>query len=139
MTAVTVQHYRGDRFGIRIRGHDVTVDQPVPDGGTDVGPTPTELFVASLAGCVAFYARRYLARHGLPEHGLSVSAEYTMASRPARVGAVRILVQLPDDLPAERRAGLLAVATRCTVHNSLTTPPEIAVALETAAPQPGRR
>ncbi len=31
-----------------IRGHEVVVDQPVADGGTDAGPTPTELFVGGL-------------------------------------------------------------------------------------------
>jgi putative redox protein len=133
MTSVTVQHQGGDRFGIRISGHEVIVDQPVADGGTDAGPTPTELFVASLAGCVAFYARRYLARHGLPEQGLSVTAGYTMASRPARVGEVRVSVRLPDELPPAAREALLAVASHCTVHNSLTTPPEVTVTVDTDA------
>jgi putative redox protein len=39
-------------------------------GGGDVGPTPTELFVAGLASCVAFYARRYLRRHDIDAEGL---------------------------------------------------------------------
>ena len=64
--ALTVAHRGGDRFRIRVRGHEIDVDQPVGDGGEDTAPTPTELFVAGLASCVAFYARRYLARHGLP-------------------------------------------------------------------------
>jgi uncharacterized OsmC-like protein len=134
MTAVTVQHQGRDRFSIQIRGHEVTVDQPTADGGTDAGPTPTELFVASLAGCVAFYARRYLARHGLPESGLAVTAQYTMATRPARVGAVRIALRLPEGMPAERGDALLAVAAHCTVHNSLATPPEVTVRVDTAVP-----
>ena len=41
-----------DRFDIQIRGHTITVDQPTEIGGDDVGPTPTELFVAGLASCV---------------------------------------------------------------------------------------
>ena len=56
MPTVTVTHDVGDRFDIAIRGHVVHVDQPESDGGSDTGPTPTELFVASLASCVAFYA-----------------------------------------------------------------------------------
>ena len=38
-----------DRFDIQVRGHTITVDQPAEFGGGDVGPTPTELFVAGLA------------------------------------------------------------------------------------------
>jgi putative redox protein len=55
-----VRHLGDDRFAIDVRGHEIVVDQPVDAGGQDTAPTPTELFVASLAGCVAFYARRYL-------------------------------------------------------------------------------
>jgi hypothetical protein len=36
---------------------------------------------------------------------------------------------VPEGLPDERRDGLLAVASHCTVHNSITSAPEIAVTL----------
>ena len=126
---IQVDHRGGDRFDIGIRSHVVTVDQPESAGGEDVGPTPTELFVAGLASCVAFYARRYLRRHHLPEEGLAVEATYTMASKPARVGGVDLRIRVPEGLPDERRDGLLAVASHCTVHNSITSAPEIAVTL----------
>jgi LmbE family N-acetylglucosaminyl deacetylase/uncharacterized OsmC-like protein len=124
-----VDHRGGDRFEISIRDHVVTVDQPEDAGGEDLGPTPTELFVAGLASCVAFYARRYLRRHHLAEEGLVVEAAYRMASKPARVGSVEIRIQPPQGLPDERREGLLAVAGHCTVHNSITTPPDISIEL----------
>ncbi|WP_226776148.1 OsmC family protein, partial [Arthrobacter sp. ES1] len=97
-------------------------------GGEDTGPTPTELFIASLAGCVAFYARRYLQRHDLPTEGLAVEADFEMGSRPARVARINVHLTIPDGVPAERREALLAVASHCTVHNSLTSVPEISVA-----------
>ena len=53
-TNITVQHEDGDRFQVLVRGHRLVIDQPVADGGTDAGPTPTELFVAGLASCVGF-------------------------------------------------------------------------------------
>ena len=131
-TRLTVAYRGGDRFRIRVRGHDIDVDQPVGDGGEDTAPTPTELFVAGLASCVAFYAGRYLARHGLPADGLEVIAGYETGSRPARVVAVRIEVTPPAGLPPQRRDALLAVASHCTVHNTLTTPPAIDIRLADA-------
>jgi LmbE family N-acetylglucosaminyl deacetylase/uncharacterized OsmC-like protein len=124
-----VEHRGADRFDIRVRGHVISVDQPVEDGGDDTAPTPTELFVASLASCVAFYARRYLARHGLPTEGLAVETTFEMGSRPARVSGITVRLILPDGVPAERRDPLLAVAAHCTVHNTLTTPPEVTITL----------
>jgi LmbE family N-acetylglucosaminyl deacetylase len=124
-----VDHRGGDRFAIQVRGHVVTVDQPEDMGGDDTGPTPTELFVAGLVSCVAFYARRYLRRHHLDEEGLVVEASYRMGEKPARVAAVDIEVVPPASLPAERREAFMAVARHCTVHNSLEMPPEVSVGL----------
>ncbi|MCU4185239.1 OsmC family protein [Acidiferrimicrobium sp. IK] len=122
-----VEHQGGDRFRIGVRQHTLEVDQPEDDGGTDVAATPTEMFVASLASCVAFYVRRYLSRHDLPTEGLVVTATFAMAQRPARVGDIAVQIDVPDGVPAERRPALLAVAGRCTVHNTLEQPPHVTV------------
>jgi uncharacterized OsmC-like protein len=129
MPQVSVTHDGGDRFSIGIRGHVVRVDQPESDGGTDSAPTPTDLFVASLASCVAFYARRYLLRHDLPQEGLRVSAEAEFGAKPSRVAAITVALTLPDGVPEDKRAALLAVASHCTVHNTLEHPPQVLVHL----------
>jgi len=129
--SMTVGYLGGDRFVIEIRGHTVIVDQPLDAGGTDTAPTPTELLVAALASCVAFYARRYLDRHDLPTEGLAVSTDYTLGGRPARVSDISISITPPPGLPAERRDAFLAVASHCTVHNTLHEPPTVAITLTT--------
>jgi putative redox protein len=130
--AVTVSHTGGESYAIAVRDHVLRVDQPVSAGGADSAPTPTELLVASLASCVAFYAGRYLDRHGLSRAGLGVTAEFTMAQdRPARVGELRLSVQVPGGVPAGRQAGMLAVISHCTVHNTLHHQPSITIGLVT--------
>jgi uncharacterized OsmC-like protein len=131
MGEVVVRHERGDRYLVRVRGHEVFVDQPLDDGGEDTAPTPTELFVAGLAACVAFYAGRFLRRHGLSEDGLSVECDFAFASdRPARVGEISLRVHLPEGFPTERIKALRSVVEHCTVHNSLRQPPAVEIALE---------
>jgi putative redox protein len=126
-----VAHVSGDAYVVQIRDHRLLVDQPADAGGEDTAPTPTELFAASLATCVAFYAGRYLVRHNLDRTGLSIRTEFTMATeRPARVATVNIVISPPPELPEQRRAALLAVASHCTVHNTLHQPPEIGIELE---------
>ena len=127
MSTMCVRHVRGDRFEIDVRGHVVAVDQPVEDGGQDTAPTPTELFVAGLTSCVGFYARRYLVRHSLPDEGLTVTSHFAMAAKPARVADIDIEITWPEGVPADRREALLAVASHCTVHNSLTHRPRVRV------------
>lgn len=128
MQNMTVRSVGDDRYAIRLRGHELVVDQPTDSGGTDVGPTPTELFVAGLASCVAFYAGSYLARHSFDREGLRVDVAWQMADgRPARVGAVNITVTPPPSLPADRLPALLAVSRGCTVHHSLERPPTVTI------------
>ena len=128
--AVAVLPVSGDAYRITVRGHTILVDQPTDSGGDDRGPTPTELLVAALAGCVAFYAGRYLARHGIATDTMQVAADYDMATdRPARVAAIRLDLQVPEDLPEHRRQALLAVASHCTVHNTLADPPDVNIRL----------
>ncbi|HEY7755563.1 MAG TPA: OsmC family protein [Actinomycetota bacterium] len=128
MSDIQVRHEGGDRYRIAVRGHEIRVDQPVEDGGDDSAPTPTELFVAGLASCVAFYGGRYLTRHELPVEGFEVECSFELASdRPARVRTIHLDVHLPDGFPEERRDALIAVLRRCTVHNSLSLKPDVAI------------
>ena len=127
---VEVSYLGGESYAAATRGHTLLTDQPATGGGTDTAMTPTELLVASLSSCVAFYAGRYLARHGLNRDGLHVTAKFTTATdRPARVDAVRLAIQVPAGMPPSREAALLAVASHCTVHNTLRQAPGIVIEL----------
>ena len=63
-----------------------------------------------------------------------MTADFAMDARPARVSDVRLHIRVPDGVPEERRAGLLAVAGHCTVHNSLRQPPQVSIELAVPAP-----
>ncbi|MEU3249903.1 OsmC family protein [Streptomyces sp. NPDC006997] len=124
-----VVHVEGDAYAVDVRGHRVLVDQPRSAGGADTAPTPVELFAASLGACVAFYAGRFLHRHGLSRDGLQVRTEFVMGDRPARVESLRVVVVPPPGFPAERRDALLAVASHCTVHTTLRRAPGVDIEL----------
>jgi putative redox protein len=139
MPNLNITHQTNDQFELQVRGHRLVCDQPLTDGGGDQGPTPTELFVGSLAACVAFYARRFLARHDLDPTGLRVDADFTMSTdRPARVDTITMRLIIPQPLAPTRRRALLAVVDHCTVHNSIRTPPNVHLTLtEPADAGPG--
>lgn len=128
---VSVSYVGGEEYLVRMRDHLVPTDQPETDGGADAGPGPVELLVGSMAACTAFYAGRFLDRHGLPRTGLGVTAEYRMGSDPQRrVTDVRLDVAVPVGLPVSRKTALLAVLQHCTVHNTLRHAPEITIELD---------
>jgi putative redox protein len=129
MTSIQVRYVDGDRLTAVVRGHEVTVDQPAEDGGQDLAPNPTELFVAGLATCVGFYAERYLRRHDLDPTGLVVECDFDYSDDgPSRVSDVRISVAAPG-LPETRREPFVRVIEHCTVHNSLVHPPTVRMEL----------
>ena len=125
---ITVSYVGGDRLRIQVRGHELFTDQPVEDGGDDTAPTPTEIFVAGLGACVAFYAERFLRRHGLRAEGLRVATTYAWAENPHRVGAIELAVDAPG-LTEEKRVAFSKVIEHCTVHNTLLNPPEVTLRL----------
>jgi putative redox protein len=122
---LSVESLGGDRHRVCVRGHELIVDQPREDGGEDAGPTPVDLFVASLAACVSHYARRGLGRSG---EGPTVRCRWTMSETPPwRVAAIDIDVNLPHDVEPARLAAVQRAVAHCTVHNTLVDPPRVRI------------
>lgn len=133
MAQITVRHERDKHYYVGIRNHGIVVDQPFEAGGDDLGPTPTELFVAGLAACAGFYARNFMVRHGIGTDGFRVDCDYEMSmERPSRVTAVRLELIMPPAFPETRRQALLRVVEHCTVHNSIRNAPTVTVAVREA-------
>lgn len=126
---LTATFHGGMRYDIVSGRHRLITDQAVEDGGQDAGMSPVELFVGSVAGCVAYFIGQFCGRHGIPREGLSVDAEWTMAEHPHRVGRIDIGIHLPHRITAEQRERLLKVAHGCTVHQSITVTPTIEIKL----------
>jgi uncharacterized OsmC-like protein len=126
---VKVTHLDQVKFSIQSRSHTILCDQPAENGGEDSGMTPPELLLASLGSCVAFYAVQYLKTRNLAETGIEVTVTAEKLKQPARVGNFRVHVVCPVSLTEEQTEGLMRSVHHCLVHNTLLTPPEIAIEL----------
>ena len=113
------------QYEAEARGHKVICDQPVEAGGTDEGMTPTEFLSASLGTCAMFYAAYYLRLHHLPADGMTVQVEADKASKPARMGAFRLVIEVPGLTDEVHREGVRRAAEKCMVKNTLLMPPEM--------------
>ena len=109
---------QGFRHTVKIRGHELTVDEPTEQGGTDAGPEPLELLAASLASCTAVTMELYARRKGWDIGGVEVSCDYTPAERgcPTRFN---LIMRLPNGLGAEQVDKLRTIAAKCPVHRTL--------------------
>lgn len=122
---IRVVHRGGHRFSTLIRGHELIVDQPRGSGGDDAEPTPTELFAASLAACVAHYGQTYLERHGV-DGAVDTEAIWWVDLGAERVTRLQVRVEAPE-LPPELERGFREAVDRCMVHNSLRLAPEVRI------------
>ena len=106
------------RQTVKIRDHNVTVDEPADLGGEDAGPSPQELLAASLASCTAITMEMYAQRKGWEVGDVEVACEYTPADRgcPTRFDLV---MRFPDSLSDEQVERLRVIAAKCPVHRTL--------------------
>jgi putative redox protein len=103
---------------IEIRGHQLTVDEPVDRGGADEGPSPQELLAASIASCTAITLRMYAIRKGWDLGQVEVECEYATAERGSPT-QLNVVLRLPDSCSEEQVNRLRAIAAKCPVHRLL--------------------
>jgi len=120
-----VTHAGGLRFEVRVRDQRFTVDVPEDIGGSNRGPTPTELFCASLATCAGVYIAAYCASAGLPYEGFSISADWEVLEHPKRIATVNLKVDMPAPLPADRQKAVFRAAHQCLLHRSIANAVQI--------------
>lgn len=107
-------------------GFEIVVDEPVTSGGTDTGPQPTDLFLASLSSCFTLSMVYVAQRCGIELAGLEVSAvgEYQ------GMKFSRISISITADNPREDLEQLISEAQRvCYVTNTLHQEPDITFAI----------
>jgi putative redox protein len=106
------------RQAIRIRDHQLTIDEPTDKGGGDQGPSPQEILAASLAACTAITMEMYAKRKGWDVGDVEVCCDYTPAERgcPTRFNLV---MRFPDSMSDEQVERLRVIAAKCPVHRTL--------------------
>ena len=106
-----------------VRQHVIHTDQPVP-AGADSAPSPFELFLASIATCMGFYALRFCQERSLPTEGLGVSLQPLRAAAGGPVTTIDVELQLPESFPPKYVDPLKRAVDHCAVKRHMMTPPE---------------
>lgn len=127
---VTVTTAEGDYAQtITVRQHTLAADEPTSAGGTDTGPDPYELLLASLGACTAMTVQMYAQRKDWPLAAVSVqlghSKQHAKDCEDCEIdhGKVDIIekhVTLSGDLKAEQHARLLEIAVPLAAPNSVS-------------------
>jgi putative redox protein len=114
--------------------HELQADEPVGSGGQDRAPAPYELLLSALGACKAITMRMYAKRKGWPLQRVQVilSQEKSHAddcancdSTGSRIDRINVEIKLHGELSVEQRQRLLAIAEKCPIHQTLSSPVQI--------------
>lgn len=109
-----------------IRDFDVLADEPESVGGTDEGPTPTELFLASLATCFTMAVAHAARKRDITLGKLSVRIEADYEGNRFAWIRLEVMTDLADDVNQQLVERAKAY---CFVSQTLLQPPQIEYAI----------
>ena len=125
---------RGDSAGfaqaVEIGPHRFAGDEPVAFGGTDTGPSPYDLLLASLGTCTSMTISFYARRRGWPLESVTVSLHHSKIhaidcaeceTKEGKIDRIQREIHLTGPLTDEQRSKLMEIADRCPVHQTLTS------------------
>ena len=136
---VEIKQGAGFKTECRAGKHLVIIDQPSPAGGTDAGPTPLDIQLIALGGCVAAIGRIIANQRKLNVRAIEVSVEGDidtdgLLGKPSdkRVGfsAITARVKIDADMtPADKEKFLHDIDVRCPISENLKNITPISVVL----------
>jgi len=110
--------------------HRLIADEPREAGGSDAGPDPYSLLLASLGACTAMTLQIYARRKEWPLERVEVRLRHSRIhaedcevceTRRGSVDRIERQISLSGQLSEEQRGRLLEIAARCPVHRTLTS------------------
>jgi putative redox protein len=124
----------GQRTGmlhhITVGPHHLLADEPEDHGGSDAGPNPYELLLASLGACTGMTLRMYADRKQWPLERVHVRLTHSKIhaedcldceTKEGKVDRIERRLEFEGDLSDQQRQRLLEIADRCPVSRTLTT------------------
>jgi putative redox protein len=119
---ITVTRDRTEKMRhiVAVRDHRFPVDELAAVGGDDSGPTPHDLYDASLAACKALTVLWYANRKQIPVEDIEVTVDRDDADERKGTYRLRATLALSGPLTDAQRDELLNVAGKCPVHRLMT-------------------
>ncbi len=124
--SITVSFPGGVRVDATYRGNTVPTDQPEPIG-QNTAMSPFDLFLASIATCMGFYALRFCQERALSTEGLALSLNPVRDPATKRLTTIQIHMKAPAGFPEKYEKALHRAVDQCAVKKTLFDPPEFEI------------
>ncbi len=105
----------------------VIADQPIRYKGDGSAPGPFDYFLASSALCAAYFVKLYCDTRNISTEHIRLSQNNIVDPENRYKQTFKIQVELPPDISAKDRLGILRSIDRCTVKKVVQTGPEFVI------------
>ncbi len=105
----------------------VVADQPIRYKGDGSAPGPFDYFLASSALCAAYFVKLYCETRNIPTDNIRLSQNNIVDPENRYQQIFKIQVELPADISAKDRQGILRSIERCTVKKVVQAGPEFVI------------
>ena len=126
---MTVSFPGGVAVDATYKGLSVHTDQPESAGGANTALSPFDLFLASIATCMGFYALRFCQERSIVTDGLGVTLEPVRDGDTKKLTALRVDLRLPAEFPEKYRGAIERAVDQCAVKKALFDPPRVELAV----------
>ncbi|WP_148715591.1 OsmC domain/YcaO domain-containing protein [Chitinolyticbacter meiyuanensis] len=118
-----------DKLRLEAKFDDFTVvaDQPIRYKGDGSAPGPFDYFLASSALCAAYFVKLYCVTRNIPTEHIRLSQNNIVDPENRYQQIFKIQVELPEDISAKDRQGILRSIDRCTVKKVVQAGPEFVI------------
>ena len=118
-----------DKLRLEAKFDDFTVvaDQPIRYKGDGSAPGPFDYFLASSALCAAYFVKLYCETRNIPTDNIRLSQNNIVDPENRYRQIFKIQVELPADISATDRQGILRSIDRCTVKKVVQAGPEFVI------------
>lgn len=126
MTKIT-SHIAKELYKVEIKsasGNTLIADEPVENGGKNLGFSPHELLISALAACTNATLRMYADRKQWDLQEVKTNIDL-LADESGQKTILNRQIELIGNLSNEQKERLMTVANKCPIHKALSNPIEI--------------
>jgi len=118
-----------DKLRLEAKFDDFTViaDQPIRYKGDGSAPGPFDYFLASSALCAAYFVKLYCETRNISTENIRLSQNNIVDPENRYQQIFKIQVELPEDISASDRKGILRSIERCSVKKVVQAGPEFVI------------
>ena len=118
-----------DKLRLEAKFDDFTViaDQPIRYKGDGSAPGPFDYFLASSALCAAYFVKLYCETRNISTENIRLSQNNIINPENRYQQIFKIQVELPEDISASDRKGILRSIERCSVKKVVQAGPDFVI------------